>query len=255
VTSDERTNLQASVRQRLLNIAQRDGADFQLVLTRFGLERFLHRLGRSPHKEAFLLKGAFLFHAWREDVGRPTRDLDLLGHGSPDIARLEAVIADIAGTDVEDDGLDFRTDGIRGEAIREAALYDGIRIRLDATLGRARIPLQIDVGFGDAASPEAVELEYPTLLDQTPPTILAYRPEYVVAAIKATFAQRGSAIPTDVPPGLADTFADPGKSGMWSAFLERNGLDERAGSLTDVVRDLRSTLGPLLEDAGRGSES
>jgi len=286
--SAERTNLQASVRQRLLNIAQRDGADFQLVLTRYGLERFLHRLGRSPHKEAFLLKGAFLFYAWREDVGRPTRDLDLLGHGSPDIARLEVVIADIAGTDVEDDGLDFRTDGIRGEAIREAALYDGIRIRLDATLGRVRIPLQIDVGFGDAASPASVELEYPTLLDQTPPTVLAYRPEYVVAemlealvalgeintrlkdyydlwrltrtmnlprtdvvaAIKATFARRGSAIPTDVPPGLADSFADPGKSGMWTAFLERNGLDESAGTLTDVIRDLRSTLGQLLEDAG-----
>lgn len=286
---DERENLQASVRQRLLNIARRDGLDFQLVLTRYGLERFLHRLGRSPHKDAFLLKGAFLFYAWQEDVNRPTRDLDLLGLGSPDIARLEVVIAEIAETDVEDDGLDFHRDSIRGQAIREEALYDGIRIRLDATLGRARIPLQIDTGFGDAASPEAVELEYPTLLDQTPPMVLAYRPEYVVAeklealvalgeintrlkdyydlwrltrtmdlphddlvaAIRATFTRRGSAIPADVPPGLANSFANPDKSGMWKAFLERNGLDAEDMSLADLLIELRSLLWPLIEDAGR----
>ncbi len=290
MTSDAQANLQASVRQRLLNIARSDGTDFQLVLTRYGLERFLHRLGRSSHKDAFLLKGAFLFHAWQADVDRPTRDLDLLGRGSPDIARLEAVFADIVGTDVEDDGLDFRADSIHGEAIREAALYDGIRIRLGARLGRVRIPLQIDVGFGDAAALAAVELEYPTLLDQSPPTVLAYRPEYViaeklealvalgeintrlkdyydlwrltrtmdlprddvVAAIRATFARRGSAVPDQVPPGLADGFASPGKSGMWAAFLARNGLEASAGSLSDVVRELRSRLGPLLQDAGRG---
>lgn len=287
---DERENLQASVRQRLLNIARRDGLDFQLVLTRYGLERFLHRLGRSPHKDAFLLKGAFLFYAWQEDVNRPTRDLDLLGLGSPDISRLEAVIADIAGTDVEGDGLEFRTDSIRGQAIREEALYDGIRIRLDATFGRARIPLQIDIGFGDAASPAAVELEYPTLLDQTPPTVLAYRPEYVVAeklealvalgeintrlkdyydlwrltrtmdlshddvvaAIRATFARRGSAVPADVPPGLTDGFAKPDKSRMWTAFLERNGLDADGMSLADLVQVLRASLWPVIKDAGRG---
>ena len=151
----------------------------------------------------------------------------------------------LLNTDVLDDGLDFQTDSIHGQAIREEALYDGIRIRLNSTLGRARIPLQIDIGFGDAASPMAVELVYPTLLDQTPPTVLAYRPEYVVAeklealvalgeintrlkdyydlwrltrtmdlphddvvaAVRATFARRGSAIPADMPPGLADGFA------------------------------------------------
>lgn len=169
------------MRQRLLDIAQRDGADSQLVLTRYGLERFLYRLGRSPHRTTFLLKGAFLFYAWRNEVGRPTRDLDLLGHGAPDLARVEGIVADIATREVDDDGLDFLPDTIRGESTREAALYDGIRIRLAAALGRTRIPLQIDIGFGDAAGPLAVELTYPTLLDQDPPRILTYRPEYVVA--------------------------------------------------------------------------
>lgn len=284
MTPAEREGLQASVRQRLLNIAQRDRVDFQLVLTRYSLERLLYRLGRSSHKAAFLLKGAFLFHAWQDDVARPTRDLDLLGYGAPDIARLEAVITEIVGTEVDDDGLDFLTGTIRGEAIREASLYDGIRFKLIATLGRARIPVQIDIGFGDAIGPQAVELEYPTLLDQDPPRIMSYQPQFVIAekleamvvlgmintrlkdyydlwrmnrtmdisdedligAMRATFTRRGTEIPTAVPPGLTDDFADKQKRQMWDAFIERNGLDAEEASLADVVRELRSTFWPLL---------
>lgn len=285
---DDRTRLQASVRQRLLNISQRNSTDFQVVLTRYGLERFLHRLGRSTHKASFLLKGAFLFHAWHNDVARPTRDLDLLGHGSPNISRLEAVVADIVGTDVEDDGLDFPPETIRGEPIRETSLYDGIRFRLVATLGRTRIPLQIDIGFGDAAEPKAVELEYPTLLGQDPPRVMAYRQEYVVAekleamvalgsintrlkdyydlwrmartdiphedlvaAVRATFIRRGTEIPTNMPPGLMDDFVDEQKLQMWNAFIERNGLNSGDATLADVVRELRSIYWPHMVTAKR----
>lgn len=291
MTAEDRARMQASVRQRLLNIAQGDNTDFQLVLTRYGLERFLYRLGRSPHRSTLMLKGAFLFYAWQQDVGRPTRDLDLLGHGTPDIRRLEGVIADIAAAEVEDDGLDFLPDTIRGEAIREASLYDGIRLRLVATLGRARIPVQIDVGFGDAAGPSAVELAYPTLLEQDAPRILTYRPEFVVAekleamvvlgdintrlknyydlwrvnrtmalpredlieALRATFSRRGTEIPAEVPPGLADGFADVSRSRMWDAFIARNGLDAGGASLVDVVRELRSQYWPVIEAAGRAA--
>lgn len=234
MTTEERARLQASVRQRLLNLAQRDNTDFQFVLTRYGLERFLYRLGRSPHRSTFLLKGAFLFYAWQHEMGRPTRDLDLLGHGVPDIRRLEGVIADIAAVEADDDGLDFVPDTIRGEAIREASLYDGIRLKLVATLGRIRIPMQIDIGFGDAAGPSAVELEYPTLLDQDAPRILTYRPEFVVAE----------------KPGLADEFADDSRTRMWNAFIARNGLDAGRASLVDVVRELRSHYWPLIHAAG-----
>lgn len=286
--AEDRARLQASVRQRLLNIAQKDNADFQLVLTRYGLERFLHRLGRSPHKSTFLLKGAFLFYAWQQEVGRPTRDLDLLGHGTPDIGRLEGVIAEIASVEVDDDGLDFLPDTIKGEAIREASLYDGVRLRLVAALGRTRIPVQVDIGFGDAAGPSAVELTYPTLLDQDPPRILTYRPEFVVAekleaivalgdintrlkdyydllrlsrtmampredvieALRATFLRRGTEIPAAVTPGLVDDFADVSRTRMWDAFITRNGLDAQGASLADVVRELRSYYWPLILAAG-----
>jgi hypothetical protein len=288
MTTEERARLQASVRQRLLNLAQRDNTDFQFVLTRYGLERFLYRLGRSPHRSTFLLKGAFLFYAWQHEMGRPTRDLDLLGHGVPDIRRLEGVIADIAAVEADDDGLDFVPDTIRGEAIREASLYDGIRLKLVATLGRIRIPMQIDIGFGDAAGPSAVELVYPTLLDQDAPRILTYRPEFVVAekleamvalgnintrlkdyydlwrvncimalpradlieALRATFSRRGTEIPSEIPPGLADEFADDSRTRMWNAFIARNGLDAGGASLVDVVRELRSHYWPLLHAAG-----
>ncbi len=287
--AEERAPLQASIRQRLLNIAQREGIDFQLVLTRYGLERFLYRLGRSPHRSTFLLKGAFLFYAWQQEVGRPTRDLDLLGQGAPEIDRLESIVADIAAVEVDDDGLDFLPDTIKGEAIREASLYDGIRLRLVATLGRTRISVQIDIGFGDAADQQAVELTYPTLLDQDPPSILTYRPEFVVAekleamvalgdintrlkdlydllrisrtmeltredqieALQATFLRRGTEIPAEVPPGLADDFADDSRTRMWDAFITRNGLDTEGASFADVVRELRSFYWPLILAAGR----
>lgn len=288
MTAEDRARLQDSVRRRLLNIAQRDNTDFQMVLTRYGLERFLYRLGRSPHRSTYVLKGAFLFYAWQHEVGRPTRDLDLLGHGNPDIRRLEGVITDIAAVEVEDDGLDIQPETIRGETIREAALYDGIRLRLIANLGKTRIPLQVDIGFGDAAGPSAVELAYPTLLDQDAPRILTYRPEFVVAemleamvslgdintrlkdyydlwrisgtmelpredlteAVRATFSRRGTGLPAEVPSGLADGFADATRSRMWTAFIARNGLDAGGASLGDVVRGLRFHYWPLIQAAG-----
>jgi len=289
VTAEDHARLQASVRQRLLNIAQRDNTAFQRVLTRYALERFLYRLGRSPHRSAFMLKGAFLFYAWQHEVGRPTRDLDLLGHPTPDIRRLEGVIADIAAVAVDDDGMDFLPDTIRGEAIREASLYDGVRIKLVATLGRTRMPVQIDIGFGDAAGSSAVELAYPTLLEQDAPRILTYRPEFVAAekleamvalgdintrlkdyydllrmnrtmalpredlieALRATFSRRGTEIPTEIPPGLGDEFADVSRSRMWDAFIARNDLDAGGASLVDVVQELRSQYWPLIQAARR----
>ncbi len=289
MTPSDRERLQASRRQRLLDLAHREDADFQAVLTRYGLERFLYRLGRSRHRESFLLKGAFLFHAWQNDVARPTQDIDLLGLGSPDIARLEAVVAEISAVEADDDGLDFPTDTIRGEAIRETSLHDGIRIKLLARLGRTRIPLQLDIGFGDAADSHAVDLKFPTLLDLESPWILAYRPQYVIAekleamvalgdinsrlkdyydlwrilgtmdvaeddlvvAVRSTFERRGADIPADVPAGLTDVFArDEQKIRLWNSFLSRSGIDAGETTLASVVRELRTRLVPLM---GRAS--
>lgn len=77
-------NVAASIRQRLLNISREERIEFQLILTRFALERFLFRLSRSPYTNDFVLKGAMLFQVWQESFQRPTRDLDLLSFGNPD---------------------------------------------------------------------------------------------------------------------------------------------------------------------------
>ena len=96
-------NLPASVRQRLLNLATERKEDFGLVLSRYGLERFLYRLSVSPHRNSFVLKGALLLQVWTGETYRPTRDLDLLGKAPP--VTYKKVISDVCSQQVEDDGL------------------------------------------------------------------------------------------------------------------------------------------------------
>ena len=74
-------NMAVSVRDRLLNLARERGENFQLILTRYGLERLLYRLGKSAYRDLFVLKGAMLFMLWSDQSHRPTRDVDFLGFG------------------------------------------------------------------------------------------------------------------------------------------------------------------------------
>jgi hypothetical protein len=91
-------NTAASVRQRLLNISRDTGEDFQLVLTRYAIERFLYRLGESEHASRFVLNGATLFAVWTGQMHRPTRDLDLLGFGDGSAERLTEVFRELCST-------------------------------------------------------------------------------------------------------------------------------------------------------------
>lgn len=158
-------DLPASIRQRLLNLSRERGEDFSVVLTGFGLERLMYRIAQSPHRREFVLKGAMLIRAWTNERHRPTRDLDFLGRGDPDIPRLEGIFGDIWRAPVVDDGLQLEPGSIRGEEIREAQEYGGIRMKMVARLGNARIPIQVDIGFGDAVTPGVKEIAYPVLLD------------------------------------------------------------------------------------------
>ena len=58
-------NLVASVAARLLKVAHEREEEYQLVLMRYGLERLLYRLGRSPYAGQFVVKGALLWE-WQE---------------------------------------------------------------------------------------------------------------------------------------------------------------------------------------------
>src|SRR5262249_560046 len=148
--------------------------------TRYGLERLLYRLSESPHRDVFVLKGALLFRLWSNQPHRPTKDLDLLGCGDLSVARFEQIFRPVSEQAVEDDGLHFDPASVRGERIREDQEYKGLRIHCVALLERVRVPLQIDVGFGDAVTPAAVAIEFPTLLDFPAPALRAYPRETVV---------------------------------------------------------------------------
>ncbi len=273
------TNLAASVHARLVNLAKQTGEDVQLVLTRYGVERFLYRLCQTPARDSLCLKGALLFGLWFDAPHRPTRDADFLGAGPADEAALASVVRGACMVQAED-GMVYDPALIRVHAIREGARYGGLRATLQGHLGRARCPVQLDVGFGDAVTPEAGEADYPTILADMPaPRLRVYPRETVVAekleaivtlgmansrmkdyfdlralaqegavdldvlptAIAATCARRGTPLPAGLPIGLTDEFSsDTVKQTQWNAFLSKNLL--KAPPLDVVVREVRGFL-------------
>ena len=275
----------ASVRARLLAYAKAKGLAFELVLTRYALERLLDRLARSPYQERFVLKGGMLVTIWFDDPIRATRDLDLLGFGDPEPDRVRATFAEVMAMPA-DDPLAFDTASLSVAPIRDADQYGGIRLRTVATLANARIPVVVDVAFGDAVEPRPLLIDYPVLLDGVRPKIRAYAPETVIAekfqamvrlgransrmkdlydvwsllrfydldreglslAIRATFARRGTPLPEVPPDVFTEAFAKHvSKLRQWRAFVDD--LTTEAPSLSTVVSDLAEHLMPLVADA------
>ena len=164
----------ASVRARLLRLARERGEDFQLVLTRYANERLLYRLASSPHASRFVLKGAALFTLWTGKPHRATRDLDLLGFGDPSEERIRGVFTDLLAADGSDDGVRFDLGSLYVGPIREEQEYGGVRVVVAPVIATAQVRLQVDVGFGDAITPDATMVEFPALLDFPAPRLRAY---------------------------------------------------------------------------------
>ncbi len=190
---EPRKNVGASVRARLLGRSRVERTDFQILLTRYALERLLYRLSQSPHRDRFVLKGAMLFVTWVEDPFRPTRDLDFLGYGENSPDAIGGVFREICGQPVDDDGVEFDIGAITAVPIREDVEYGGIRVRTSATIAGARVPIQVDIGFGDAVTPGPVEIVYPPLLDAPAPRLRAYPVTTVVAEKFQALVQLGIA--------------------------------------------------------------
>jgi predicted nucleotidyltransferase component of viral defense system len=280
---DKPRNVGASVRQRLLNLAHARGQPLELLLTRYALERLLHRLSLSPHRERFVLKGALLLTTWFDEPHRATRDLDLLGFGDPSDEALLAVFREVM-TIAVDDGVSFDTTKLKIQPIREDLEYGGSRLTTTAALSGARIPIVVDIGFGDAIEPGAEDIDLPVLLDMPSPRLRAYPLETVIAeklhamvvlglansrmkdyydvwmltrthaldtnrlrrAVDATFARRSTPLPTSIPEGLSDAFAaDAGKQAQWQAFA-RN-LATPGPALGTLVADLRAAVSALFK--------
>ncbi|MFZ0796570.1 MAG: nucleotidyl transferase AbiEii/AbiGii toxin family protein [Terriglobales bacterium] len=283
-------DLAASVRQRLLNQAHAQGRPFQELLQYYAIERFLYRLAQSSHCDKFILKGALLLTVWQAPLSRSTVDIDLLGKTSNKLEHIASLVSEICGLDVEADGVKFDPASIKTSRIKEDADYEGIRVRFRATLAGARIPMQIDIGFGDVIVPRAAKIEYPTLLEFPAPVLQAYPKETVIAeklealtvlatlnsrmkdffdlwalsrvypfegpvlvkAIKTTFDHRSTAV-EPLPEGLNDDFGrEPTKSGQWTAFLQRARLTSAPSKFVDTIRAVREFAHPPLSAAASG---
>lgn len=122
-------NSAASVRARLLNLSKQTGEDFQALLNRYAIERFLYRLGASDQSDEFILKGAMLFVVWQGNLHRPTKDLDLLGFGDSTPEAVAERIRAVVGVPA-DDGILFDPSSIEAAVIREDAEYEGVRVKL-----------------------------------------------------------------------------------------------------------------------------
>ncbi len=278
-------NMAASVRARLLNLSRERNQSFELLLTRYVLERLLHRLSMTGYRDRFVLKGAMLMRTWFDIPFRPTRDLDLLGFGEDNPDAMLVTFREICAVEL-DDGVRFDIGALTIDLIRDELEYGGLRLKTYASIGEARVRVTVDIGFGDAVEPGIVELDLPVLLDLPSPRIRAYPRETVIAekfqamvmlgransrmkdfydvwllsrsyefdgetlsrAIAATFARRKTSISEAVPDALTRAFADdPAKQQQWASFIEGIGVEPIA--LAEVIGELAAFLMPYAEIA------
>jgi len=282
-------NIVASVMDRLRVLARARGQPFDLLLTRYVLERLLFRLSQTPYRDRFVLKGAVLMTTWFETPFRPTRDLDLLGFGESAPDALLGIFRQICAIDAQD-GVVFDSEQLEVTRIREQLEYGGLRLETFAYLNKTRVKVSIDVAFGDATEPGLQEIDLPVLLDLPAPHLRAYAKETVVAekfqaivslgrantrakdyydiwllsktyefegdglsqAIAATFARRNTDIPTELPDGLTPAYAeDRAKRAEWQAFTAN--IEADMPDFEVIVSDLAAFLMPAAEAARRGA--
>ena len=283
-------NLAASVQARLQNHARTMKRPFQELLQYYAMERFLYRLSKTPYRARFVLKGALMLHVWQAPLARATKDLDFLGHLDNSLENLADVIRQVCAADVEPDGMVFDAATVKTERINEDADYEGVRVRFVGLLGRARVTMQIDVGFGDVVTPGAETITYPTLLEFPAPELSGYPRETVVAekfqamvylrtlnsrmkdfydvwllasqyafdgallakAIAATFANRDTAI--DVAPiAFTPDFTEQASTLVqWTAFRNKLPNTECPAKLSEVVTFLAEFLLPITRVCSNG---
>jgi hypothetical protein len=274
-------NTAASVRQKLLNKSREEKRPFQELLQYYAMERFLYRLSQSPHSDYFTLKGALMLWAMQGPNSRPTRDIDMLGQTSNEPEAILTQVRDIIATEVTDDGLHFDPDTLKTEAITEDADYQGLRVVFTGFLDNARVPMQMDIGFGDPIFPFPSWLEFPALLDFPAARIKCYTPESAIAekfqamvnlgelnsrmkdfydiwllsrqhefqlenlkgAVERTFAKRGTEIPETNP--FSAAFVDS-KQPQWRAFRKRLGQPHVPEAFPEVAEAAVELLGPVM---------
>lgn len=274
-------NLTASIRALLQNKAREENRPFAEILQFYGMERFLYRFCQSKYVDKFILKGALMFAVWCIPERRTTLDIDFLAEYENKIESMEKMVKDICEISVIQDGLVFDSDQIRGQRIKEAADYEGVRVKFLGLLEKSRIPMQIDIGFGDRIYPKERNIEYPAILDFPKPKLKGYPVESVVSekyeaivklgplnsrmkdfydiwlmmrqfnfleenlleALKRTFAHRKTDLP-DSKPLFVEEICDEksDRQTLWNAFLKKNGIKQAPQKLSEVALEIEGFL-------------
>jgi predicted nucleotidyltransferase component of viral defense system len=275
-------NMVSSVRNRLLEIARRKNRPFEEILVLYGLERFLFRLSLSDHKNQFILKGGLLIYGMKLSEARPTRDIDLLGLTQYNIEAVSEIVQEIGKIDF-DDGMNYDFEQLTHETMAPDSEYPGIRLKFIGKLGKTRIPMQLDIGFGDVVVPDAIEMVFSTILDMEPPTILAYALETIVAekfeaaldlaglnsrmkdfydlwilsqkyyfdgrtlqeAIIATCNRRETVIQSDAEIFSTEFGNNVDKEAQWAAFINKGPIAEAPDDFSRIMEALRDFLQPV----------
>ncbi len=285
-------DLVASVHQRLLDKARQTSRPFNELLQYFAIERFLYRLSQSKYSKSFVLKGALMLNVWQESsLPRPTLDIDLLGKGvSNQVDSVVRVVREVCGFPVSSDGVAFDPNSVQGTRIAEDAGYEGVRVRFSGSLGKARLNMQLDVGFGDVVVPSEQVIQYPSILDFPNPRLRGYSKESTVAekfeaavrfgdlnsrmkdffdiwflsrhfdfdgptlrtAIMETFSRRSTELSPEVAP-LTSAFAeDTEKATQWSAFRRRSHLETTPESFEALMNAVVGFLEPVAVSVSAG---
>lgn len=282
-----------SVKARLKNFAKDTGHTFQEALTYYGLERTIYRISVSEYAEHFVLKGGiFLYAIFDKEYERATTDVDLLARRiSNSSEEMKLVFQNILSQKI-DDAIEFDLDSIAVEDITEFKEYHGLHISATGYLDRTRIPVGIDIGFGDVVYPNAVRMEFPVILDMAPPTINAYSLESSIAekleaiihngylnsrykdfydiyvlstkysfsfnvlkkAVIETFKNRKTSMTMDSA-AFGDAFwNDTMHQTRWKAFLKKKKALIQV-PLDEAMARIKAFVRPLLEDAPLGVTS
>ncbi len=274
-----------SVKARLKTFAVKSGCTFQEALVYYGLERTIYRISISRYADHFVLKGGiFLYAIFDRSYERATTDVDLLARRISNSGReMKDVFKNIFSQNI-DDALVFDTDSITVDDITEFKEYHGLHVSLVGYLDRTKIPIGIDIGFGDVIYPDAVKMDFPVMLDMEVPRVNAYSLESSVAekleaiihngylnsrykdfydiyvlsekyefsyetlrnAVAETFENRKTQMTMDTAVFGEDFLNDPMHLTRWKAFLKK----KRAlipVSMSDAVNRIKTFVQPLIE--------
>lgn len=291
--SERPANIVASIHARLANEARKVRRPFSEELQYYGMERFLYRLSKTQYADSFVLKGGLVLYVWDLPLRRPTKDIDFLGLVENRKDTLFQIVKTAINAPVTEDGIEYDMGTVVVEETQVDADRIGIRVKFKGFLGRAEIPMQIDIGFSDEIISRPKILRYPTILnDMSGPELRGYPVESIVSekfhamqrhlespsrwkdyydiwlisehfeinsrslesAIAKTFEKRGTEIPIGRPLSLTIEFANK-YSENWNQFLKRLDMEnEQINNLASVVEKLWIFLGLALQELANSNK-